>query len=84
MLRKEQSIGFCRELRVEGKCSGARVQNMSRIYSFNCLLLLMFPRAQEVLLTCRHPRLDHAKQNLVIYGGSFNDQETSLVTGFDR
>ena len=58
---------------------------MSRIYSFNCLLLLMFPRAQEVLLTCRHPRLDHAKQNLVIYGGSFNDQETSLVTsGFDR
>ena len=57
---------------------------MSRIYSFNCLLLLMFPRAQKVLLTCRHPRLDHAKQNLVIYGGSFNDQETSLVTGFDR
>ena len=44
----------------------------------------MFPRAQEVLLTCRHPRLDHAKQNLVIYGGFFNDQETSLVTGFDR
>ena len=56
---------------------------MSRIYSFNCLLFLMFPRAQEVLLTCRHPRLDHAKQNLVSYGSSFNDQETSLVTGFD-
>ena len=53
MLRKEQSIGFCRGLRVEGRGSrgkhlGARVQNMSRIYLFNCLLLLMFPRAQEV------------------------------------
>ena len=35
------------------------------------------------LLICRHPRLDHAKQNLIIYGGSFNGQETSLVTGFD-
>ena len=23
------------------------------------------------LLICRHPRLDHAKQNLVISGGSF-------------
>ena len=57
---------------------------MSRIYSFNCLLLLMFTRAQEVLLTCRHSRLDHAKQNLVVYGGSLNGQETSLLTGFDR
>ena len=56
---------------------------MSRIYSFNSLLLLMFPRAREVLLTCRHPRLDHAKQNSVVYGGSLNGQETSLLTGFD-
>ena len=31
-----------------GKHLGARVQNMSRIYLSNCLLLLMFPRAQEV------------------------------------
>ena len=35
------------------------------------------------LIICRHPRLDHAKQNLVIYGGSFSGQETSLVTIFD-
>ena len=42
----------CRFLsRAEGrgdKCSVARVQNMSRIYLYNCLLLLTFLRAREV------------------------------------
>ena len=50
---KRTKYRFCRGPRVEGRGSrgkrfGARVQNMSRINLSNCLLLLMFPRAQEV------------------------------------
>ena len=37
------------------------------------LLLLIFPRT----------RLNHAKQNFVIYGGCFSDQEILMVVGFD-
>ena len=52
------------------------------IYLIVYYYLYFLERARFII--CRHQRRDHAKQNLVIYGGSFNDQETSLVTGFDR
>ena len=47
------------------------------------LLLLIFPRAQRSLLICQHSRLNHAKQNFVIYGGCFSGQEILMVVGFD-
>ena len=76
MLRKEQSVGFCREPRGEGS---KYVKDL-----FILLFIITYVSSSaRGLLICRHPRLDHAKQNLVIYGGSFNGQETSLVMGFD-
>ena len=78
MLRKEQSIGFCREPRVERKmfkiCQG---------FIDLIVYYYLYSSSARGLLICRHPRLDHAIQNLVIYGGSFSGQETSLVTSFD-
>ena len=47
------------------------------------LLILIFPRAQRSLLICQHSRLNHAKQNFVIYGGCFSGQEILMVVGFD-
>ena len=48
MLRKEQSVSFCREPRVEGICQGSTVQNMPTIYLFNLYYYLFFLERSEV------------------------------------
>ena len=49
MLRKEQSVGFCQEPRVEGKMLGVDGSKCANDLFNSSLLLLIFPRAQRSL-----------------------------------